>query len=97
MEQVKNLADFLAKMQIKDFDSAGGSIRIWRGSDRKWYVAALIADNWMVVATKPSSEYVKDVLNKILDLANDFIDIAEEVAKKSGRIIDFLDLEADLP
>lgn len=95
MEQVKNLADFLAKMQIKD--SAGGSIRIWRGSDRKWYVAALIADNWMVVATKPSSEYVKDALNKILDLANDFIDIAEDVAKKSGRIIDFSDLEADLP
>lgn len=97
MEQVKNLADFLAKMQIKDTDNAGGSIRIWRGSDRKWYIAALIADNWMVVATKPSSEYVKDALNKILDLANDFIDIAEDVAKKSGRIIDFSDLGADLP
>ena len=97
MEQIKTLADFLAKMQIKDTDDANGSIRIWRGSDRKWYVAAMIADNWMVVSTKPSSEYVKDALNKILDLANDLIDAAEDVAIKSGRIISFADLDSDMP
>lgn len=93
MEQIKSLADFLAKMQIKDTDDANGSIRIWRGSDRKWYVAAMIADNWMVVSTKPSTEHVKDALGKIYDLANDFIDAAEDVAIKSGRIINFSDLD----
>lgn len=97
MKQVKTLAEFLAKMQIKDSDNAGGSIRIWRDSDHKWYIAAMIADNWMVVATKPSSEYVKDALNKILDLANDFIDVAEDVAKKSGKIITFDNFDAELP
>lgn len=96
MEQTNTLADFLAKMQIKE-DDANGSIRLWRGADRKWYAAALIADNWMVVSTTPSAKHVKDALNKILDLANDFIDVAEDVAVKSGRIISFSDFDADMP
>lgn len=97
MDKKINLANMLLKMHI-DQDNEKGSLSLWRTHDNVLYIAAELSDNWMVVMT--NHDFIKGnhgLFGKIYELANDFIDLIQKEKAKSGAVIDFSDLDNDLP
>ncbi len=81
MELKTDTAALVAKLRNAQPSNGEGIIIVGRDIDKSLFIGAAAGNNWLLVSADKKGKAMGDVINRLLDLASDFLDAAE--AKKS--------------